>query len=63
VADPPASLPRVPLAWAELQPLAVLPQPQAQKELRERKEPQASPESRLAAFRPKQKGKRKVQQE
>jgi hypothetical protein len=40
-ADPPASLPQVPLAWAELQPLAVLPLPQAQKGSRERKEPLA----------------------
>ena len=44
-------------ALAELQPLAVLPEP------REQAEPQACRARRPAVFRPKQKGKRKVQQE
>ena len=43
-------------ALAELQPLAVLPQPQ------EQTEPQACRALRPAVFRPKQKGKLKVQQ-
>jgi hypothetical protein len=53
--------PLAPLASAELQLLAVLPQPQ--KEPRDQTEPPACQASRLGAFRPKQKGKRKVQQE
>lgn len=44
-------------ALAELRPLAVLPEP------REQAEPQACQARRPAVFRPKQKGKRKVQQE
>jgi hypothetical protein len=48
--------PPEPLASAELQPLAVLPEP------REQTEPQACRARRPAVFRPKQKGKRKVQQ-
>ena len=44
-------------ALAALQPLAVLPEP------REQAEPQACRARRPAVFRPKQKGKRKVQQE
>jgi hypothetical protein len=46
--------PQVPLALAELQPLAVLLEPPG---------PSAWQASRLAAFRPKQKGKREMQQE
>jgi hypothetical protein len=50
--------PPEPLASAELQPLAVLPEP------REQTEPQACRARRPAVFRPKQKkGKLKVQQE
>jgi hypothetical protein len=49
--------PQAPRALAELQPLAVLPQPQ------EQTEPQACRALRPAVFRPKQKVKRKVQQE
>jgi hypothetical protein len=54
--------PLAPLASAELQLLAVLPQPQAQKEPRDQTEPPACQASRLGAFRPKPKGKRKVRQ-
>jgi hypothetical protein len=49
--------PQGPRALAELQPLAVLP------ELQEQTEPQACRARRPAVFRPKQKRKRKVQQE
>jgi len=48
---------QAPRALAALQPLAVLPEP------REQAEPQACRARRPAVFRPKQKGKRKVQQE
>ena len=50
-------VPQAPRALAELQPLAVLPQP------REQTEPQACRALRPAVFHPKQKGKLKVQQE
>ena len=49
--------PQAPRALAALQLLAVLPEP------REQTEPQACRARRPALFRPKQKGKRKVQQE
>ena len=49
--------PQAPWALAALQLLAVLPEP------REQAEPQACRASHPAVFRPKQKGKRKVQQE
>jgi len=49
--------PQVPLALAELQPLAVLLEPRGQTGSA------AWQASRLAAFRPKQKGKREMQQE
>ena len=49
--------PQEPLASAELQPLAVSPEPREQAEL------PACQESHPAVFRPKLKGKRKVQQE
>ena len=52
-------VPQAPRASVELQPLAVLPQPQEQ----EQTEPQACRALRPAVFRPKQKGKLKVQQE
>ena len=48
--------PQAPLASAALLPLAVSPLP------REPKEPPAYPVSRPMAFRPKQKGKQKVQE-
>jgi hypothetical protein len=48
--------PQEPPASAELQPLAVSPEPREQAEL------PACQESHPAVFRPKQKGKRKVQQ-
>ena len=48
---------QAPRALAALQPLAVLPEPREQAEL------PACQESLPAVFRPKQKGKRKVQQE
>ena len=50
-------VPQEPLAWAELQPLAV------SREQREQAELPACQESHPTVFRPKQKGKRKVQQE
>jgi hypothetical protein len=50
-------VPRALRALAELRPLAVLPEP------REQAEPQACRARRPAVFRPKQKGKLKVQQE
>ena len=49
--------PQAPRASAELQPLAVLPEP------REQTEPQACQARRPAVFRPKQQGKLTVQQE
>jgi hypothetical protein len=50
-------VPQGPRALVELQPLAVLPAPREQTEL------QACRARRPAVFRPKQQGKRKVQQE